>query len=98
MGSKRTGVREVDLKAIDILLPEDEDAKKPPKPERCGYGESLFMIAQLITMIVIGLVCTYESTDDDGQAGSATLPDYDEKTVGDFSPAKDYVQRLYPVF
>ena len=98
MGSKRTGVREVDLRAIDIHVPEDEDTKKPPMPNRCGFGEALFMIAQLITMIIIGLCCTYDSTDDDGQSGSATLPDYDEKTVGDFSPAKDYVQRLYPVF
>ena len=93
---KRTGVREIDLKAINILMPEDEDGKKPPKPERCGYGETLFMIAQLLTVIVIGLCCTYESTDDD--PGSATLPDYEENVVGDFSPAKDYVQRLYPVF
>jgi ammonium transporter Rh len=46
----------------------------------------------------MGLFTTYESTDDDGQAGSATLPDYAENFVGDFSPAKDYVQRLYPVF
>jgi hypothetical protein len=56
------------------------------------------MIAQLITMVIIGLTCTYSSTDDDDTPGSATLPDYAEKTVGDFSPAKDYVQRLYPVF
>ena len=41
----------------------------------------------------MGLFTTYESTDDDGQAGSATLPDYAENFVGDFSPAKDYVQR-----
>jgi hypothetical protein len=98
MGSKRTGVRDIDLKAIDILLPEDEDTKKPPAPERCGFGEVLFLIAQIITMICIAAFCTYESTDDDGQSGSATLPDYAEETVGDFSPAKDYVQRLYPVF
>jgi hypothetical protein len=60
-------VREVDHKAVDILLKtDDEDNKKPPKPEHCGGGEFLFMIAQLITVLMIGLFCTYESTDEDG--------------------------------
>lgn len=86
------------MTALNINMPEDEDLKKPPMPSRCGHFETLFMVVQLITMIVIGLCCSYESTDDDGQSGSATLPDYAEATVGDFSPAKDYVQRLYPVF
>jgi len=54
------------MDAVDILVEVEEELKKPPKIKDCGYGEFLFMIVQLITVVIIGLFCTYESTDDDG--------------------------------
>ena len=52
-------VAAVDLKAVDVLLGGEEESDKPPKPARCGWGEGLFMAAQLLTVLFIGLFCEY---------------------------------------
>ena len=92
-------MKTVDHTGVDVLLDIAADAEKPPRPEHCGFGEFLFMAAQLLTVVFIGTCCTYDMLD--GKAkGSATLPNPDKEAVDDgtFDPAKDYVQRLYAVF
>jgi len=58
------------------------------------------MAAQLLTVLFMGLFCTYDKADAEHAAGSATLPDPAAGPVaaGTFDPAKDYIQRLYAAF
>ena len=58
---------------------------KPPPPHSYGYGEWGFIIAEAITILIIGLTCDY---------GEGVAPD----SVMAEADARDMIQNWYPFF
>lgn len=59
MTTKRTVDYKIGKKAIDILIEDEDQQKKPPKPEKCGNWEYLFFIAQFVCIVVYGTCTEY---------------------------------------
>ena len=99
--SRRTAAKDINRNAIDILVADVNDATVPPRVGHCGLGEWFFMIAQIITVVLIAVGCEYgDGKDDKGNnTGSGVAPNSPGPTAASgFDPNKDFVQRLYPVF
>ncbi len=57
--SRRATAKDINRSAIDILVGGGDDSTVPPRHSHCGIGEWFFMIAQIITVILIAVGCEY---------------------------------------
>jgi len=88
----------LDVEHFDIFMTSEVDSDIPPRPGKCGYGESLFMIAQIFTVLIIGLSCEYgDGTTTDPKTkivtnnGNGILPSAPQPAAGTYDVNKDFI-------
>jgi len=96
--SRRVVAGHLDVDKLDIFATTEDEKDRPPRPGKCGYGESLFMIAQIITVVIIGLTCDYgtgttidKKTKKVVNNGNGILPSSPQPPAGEYDVNKDFI-------
>jgi len=96
--SRRVVAGTLNVDQLDIFASHEDESDRPPRPGKCGHAESLFMIAQIITVMIIGLTCEYgDGTTTDKKTkivtnnGNGVLPSAPQPAAGVFDVNKDFI-------